>query len=370
MSDPNIEQPLNQNKLPLSGLVVLDLSRLLPGPYCSMTLADLGAEVICIEDPSFPFSSPPPYYQNGKLMESAFRHALYRNKKSISLNFSKEGAKELFIEMVKQADIILESFRPGVTKKLGIDYITVSAINPKIIYASLTGYGQTGPYKSLPGHDLNYMSISGNLALNHPRKILHENEPPSPVVPGIQSADIGGALFTAIGILSAIIARNQNPNHHGQYIDVAMLDCVFAMNPVNAAYMFPAMQMNANPNQIIENMLHGDMPFYTVYRTKDNQFLSIGCIEDKFWRGLCEGIGKPEFIADQFPSGEARERRFHEMQAIFLTKTQQEWMDIFEKIDTCVMPVKTFKEACEDTQIQARQMVKKKSIPNLDLFSK
>ncbi|MHA1988214.1 MAG: CaiB/BaiF CoA transferase family protein [Promethearchaeota archaeon] len=206
--------------LPLEGKIILDLSRMLPGPYCTMILSDLGAEVIRVEDPNYPYSNPGPFFQKGMYRESAFHSILMRNKKSITLNLKTEKAREIFYELVKQADVVLDTFRPKVMKKLKIDYETLSLINPSIICCSLTGYGQYGPYEQIAGHDLNYIGICGILDLTRERKIYNnEHQLRNPINPGVQVADIGGALVTAIGILGAIIERENNPEKKGQYID-------------------------------------------------------------------------------------------------------------------------------------------------------
>ncbi|MGQ4875127.1 MAG: CaiB/BaiF CoA transferase family protein [Promethearchaeia archaeon] len=341
--------------LPLEKITVLDLSRLLPGPYCSMVLADLGANIIRVEDPNFPYGSPPPFFQKGRIRESAFNFILNRNKKSISLNLKKPEAKEIFYKLVKKADVILETYRPRVTKKLEIDYNTLSRINPSIIYCSLTGYGQTGPYELLPGHDMNYLGIAGILELNRPRKRLgKENDDRTPVVPGVQMADIGGALISVIGILSAIISRENDPERKGQYIDVSMLDCAFSFMPMAHAYII---SKNLNDGPKTDNPLHGAMPYYYVYKTKDGRFLSVGAIEFKFWQELCNALNREDLKSKQNAVGEEREWVFEELQKEFLKKTMDEWVEIFKNYDTCVMPVKTPEEAFEDPQIIARNMV-------------
>ena len=341
--------------LPLEGKVILDLTRLLPGPYCSMILADLGAEVIRVEDPNYPYANPPPFFQKGRYRESAFNSILMRNKKSITLNLKKEKAREIFYELVKIADVVLDTFRPKVTNKLKIDYNTLSSINPSIICCSLTGYGQNGPYKQIAGHDLNYIGICGILALNRERVILGQEEQERfPMVPGIQAADIGGGLVSTIGILGAIIERENNPNKNGQYIDISMTDSVFSFMPMAAAYHF---SKDLNDGIKTQNPIHGDFPFYSVYKTKDNKFVSVGVIEVKFWRDLCDGLGREDLKLNQTAQGEEKERVFQELQKEFLKKTQKEWMEIFKDLDACVMPIKSFAEACEDPQIKARKMV-------------
>ena len=342
--------------LPLEGIVVIDLARMLPGPYASMILADLGAEVIRVEDPRYPYGSPPPFFQKGRYRESAFNSVIMRNKKSIALNLKKEEAQEIFYKLVERADIILETFRPKVTKKLKVDYETLSKINKSIIYCSLTGYGQYGPYEQLAGHDLNYIGICGILDLNKERKLVGEkNQERKPVLPGVQAADIGGGLVSIIGILGALIERDKNPNKEGQYIDISMTDCVFSFMPMAAAFQF---SKNLNDGMTKpRNPLHGDVPFYSIYKTKDNKYLSVGAIELKFWRGVCIGLGREDLITKGNAVGGEKEEVFREVQKEFLRKTQEEWMEIFSKIDSCVMPVNNFSQACEDPQIKARNMV-------------
>lgn len=341
----------------LKGIKILDLSRMLPGPYCSMILADLGAEVIRVDDPTFPFGEPPPFLQKGNYYESAFNSILMRNKRSITLNLKKEGAIEVFYEMAKKSDVVIESFRPGVTKKLKIDYDTIAKLNPSIIYCSISGYGQTGPYRDLPGHDMNYLAISGSLDLNKER--FNANEPNKirqPIVPGIQSGDLSGSFNGAIGILAAIIEREKDPKKIGQYIDISIMDSAFALNPYNAAMVF------ANS----DNILHGDFPFYSIYRTKDNHFLTIGAIEPKFWELLCQALDlPPEFQSKQMVRGFEREELFEKIQSVFLTKTKEEWMNLFKDFDTPVMPIKDFQEACQDPQVLAREMIIEKEHPQL-----
>jgi len=341
--------------LPLEGKVVLDLTRMLPGPYCSMILADLGATVIKVEDPYYPYGHPPPFFQKGRYRESAFNFILNRNKQSITLNLKKEKAKEIFYQLVKKADVVLDTFRPKVTNKLKIDYNTLASINPSIICCSLTGYGQYGPYEQMAGHDLNYIGICGILELNKERAVYDDNtKERKPINPGVQVADIGGGLVSAIGILGAIIEREKSPERKGQFIDVSMTDCVFSFMPLVAAYHF---SRNLNDGVETQNPLHGDFPFYNVYKTKDNKFLSVGIVEVKFWREFCEGLNREDLKPLQFVKGKEREELFKEIQTEVSKKNQNEWISIFKNLDACVMPVNTFAEACKDPQIKARNMV-------------
>ena len=348
--------------LPLENITVLDLSRMLPGPYCSMILSDLGANVIRVEDPKYPYSNPMPFFQKGRYRESAFNSIIMRNKKSITLNLKKEKALEIFYTLVKQADVVLDTFRPKVLNKLNIDYETLASINPSIICCSLTGYGQNGPYEQLAGHDLNYVATCGILELNKERLFFgQENQERKPLVPGVQVADIGGGLVSAIGILGAIIEREKNPDRMGQYLDISMTDSVFSFMPMAAAFHF-SKDLNDGITEP-RNPLHGDFPFYSVYKTKDNKYLSVGVIELKFWRELCKGIGREDLILKGNAKDEEKEITFKEVQKEFLKKTQEDWVEIFKNYDTCLMPVKTFAEAVEDPQIKARNMVVKLKHP-------
>jgi crotonobetainyl-CoA:carnitine CoA-transferase CaiB-like acyl-CoA transferase len=352
--------------LPLNNVRILDLSRMLPGPYCSMILSDLGAEVIHINDPRYPYANPPPFFQKGRYRESAFNSILMRNKKSISINLKKKKGIEIFYDLVRKADVVLESFRPKITEKLKIDYETLHKINPSIIYCSLTGYGQFGPYEQIAGHDLNYIGICGILSLNKERLLNpKQNQEKNPVPPGAQIADIGGGLVSAIGILGAIIEREKNPEKLGQYIDVSMTDCVFSFMPLVAAFHF---SKDLNDGIETKNFLHGEDPFYNTYRTKDNKFVSVGIVEVKFWRELCKTLHREDLWLKQFAQGKEKEEVFQELEKEFLKKTQKEWTEIFKNRDACVMPVHSFAEACDDPQIKTREMIAELKHPSFGII--
>ena len=351
--------------LPLENITVLDLSRMLPGPYCSMILSDLGANVIRVEDPKYPYANPPPFFQKERHRESAFNSIIMRNKKSITLNLKKDKAREIFYELVKRADVVLDTFRPKVMNKLKIDYETLASINQSIICCSLTGYGQYGPYEQIAGHDLNYIGICGILDLNRERLSFGQGvQERKPIAPGLQPADIGGGLMTTIGILGAIMEREKNLDKKGQFLDISMTDTVFSFMPMAAGIHFSELlnkDETGSKNQNLKTMLHGGAPFYSVYKTKDNKYLSVGAIELKFWRDLCKGLDREDLLLKGHlnAQGEEKENAFKEIQKEFLKKTQEEWLKIFmnSSLDACVMPVKNFTEACEDPQIKARNMV-------------
>ena len=330
--------------LPLEGIRILDFGRMLPSPYCTMILADLGAEVIRVEHPGFIFGNPPPFYEGTSV--GAFNNILMRNKKSIALNLKKKekGALDIIHKLIENVDIVVEGFRPGVTKKLGIDYDSLSKINPSIIYCSITGYGQFGPRRIEAGHDINYLGYAGMLDLN---KDLRDDNP-KPITPLIEGADIGGGLYSVIGILAALRKRENDPEKKGEYIDISLADCALAMNPMAAAFEFTNIPQE-------NNVLHGSHhPYYTVYRTKNDKFMAVGSIEGKFFSNLCTTLEIPEYIGKQFTTGSEQEEIRNSIEKVFLTKTQEEWVEVFKNIDACVSPVKSFKDAMDDPHYRDR----------------
>ncbi|MHA1338958.1 MAG: CaiB/BaiF CoA transferase family protein [Promethearchaeota archaeon] len=338
----------------LKGIRVLDLSRMLPGPYCSMILADLGAEVIRVDDPTFPLTEPPPYIKKGNYYESSFNMILNRNKRSIAINLKKSEGLRIFYKMAENSDVILESYRPDAVKKLKVDFDIIKGINPSIIYCSISGYGQTGPYKDLPGHDLNYLALTGSLYLNRPRFDFKEpNKERPPIVPGVQFADLAASFNATIGILAALYEREKNPNHEGQYIDISISDCAFTLNPYHAAMEFANWE---------EDILQGDYPFYNIYKTKDNKYITLGAIEPKFWHNLCEALDLPSNLEKMQMAKDAdREKVFEILEKKFIEKNAKDWFEILSKKDIPVMDIKNFEEACQDPHIIARKMLIEKN---------
>lgn len=322
----------------LQSLRVLDFSKLLPGPYGTMILSDLGAEVLRVESPDLPdFIREIPPIEGG---DSAVHQHLNRSKQSISLNLKKQEAIEIVKALVQDYDIILEQFRPGVMERLGLDYDTLKAVNPKLIYCSLTGYGQTGPYRERPGHDNNYLSIAGIAGYS-----ARKNQPPVPM--GVQIADIaGGSLHNVIAILSAVIHREQTGE--GQYIDLSMTDASFALN----AMFGPGYLSSGVEPQPEETELNGGT-FYDYYETKDGRYFSVGSIELPFQQKLCEVLEIPYKIAEHENTYSFKSM----IKEKFLEKTYAEWLECFQDGTACVEPVLTFSEAAQHPQIQARNMV-------------
>ena len=329
--------------MPLSNIRVLDLSRLLPGPYATMVLADFGAEVIKIEDPflgDYARDFEPKVAGQGVMF-----HSLNRNKTSVTLNLKDEADKNTFLEMVKEADVVVESFRPGVMDRLGLGYETLKQHNEKLIYCAITGYGQTGPYRDKPGHDLNYIGYAGLLQL------MGTSDRP-PIVPATQIADIGGGAQPAIiGILLALFHRERTGE--GQFIDISMFDNVL---PWLQALLPGYLNAGIVPERG-EQMLDGGTAYYNVYETKDGRYLAVGAVEAKFWKVFCETIGREDFIARQLEPKESQREMKREIQAIIKTKTLEEWTEIFEPLDACVSPILTFPEVVENPQVKARNMI-------------
>lgn len=326
----------------LSGIKVLDLSRLLPGPYCSLMMADYGAEVIKIEEPGL---GDYIRWRKPAINGIGARHlTVNRNKKSIELNLKSEEGKEIFKKMAKNADVILESFRPGVMDRLGIGYEEISKINEGIVYCSLTGYGQTGPYRNLPGHDVNFIGYSGILGL-----IGHKDG--KPVVPGVQIADLGGGALVALSGISMALLHKERTGK-GQYIDVSMLDGA-------VTWLYTAVSDYFASGEIPErgkNRLDGKFAFYNVYETKDHKYLSVGASETKFWKNICELVGKPEWIELHEGPDEVQEQLKKDMAQLFMQKNQHEWLELLQTEDTCVGPVYDIDEIFSDPQILEREL--------------
>ncbi|MGA9770045.1 MAG: CaiB/BaiF CoA-transferase family protein [Blastocatellia bacterium] len=326
----------------LEGIRVLDLSRMLPGPYASMMLGDLGAEVIKVEETKIgdPTRQSPPLIDS----RSAPFLQVNRNKKSISLNLKQPEARDIFLKLAATSDVVLEQFRPGVVDRLGIGYEAVKTVNPRIIYCSLTGFGQGGPHRDRSGHDLNYLALSGVLGLT-------TDERGKPVIPGVQVADLAGGMCAAFAVLAALIARQQTGR--GQYVDVSMFDVMLAMLPIPAAHHFAGKTIEVGGKYV----LSGAYPFYNTYETSDGRFMTLGALEPKFWANFCTRVGREDLIARQFDTGDLRASLFEEVRMIFKSKTQSEWIELMRDADCCSEPVLSMTEAFEHAQTRARDMV-------------
>jgi crotonobetainyl-CoA:carnitine CoA-transferase CaiB-like acyl-CoA transferase len=339
--------------MPLEGISILDLTRLAPGPYCTMILADLGADVIKIEEPGPPTgrraeqaaglpTAPPPRY--GVDRHSPY-WALNRNKKSMGLNLKHEGVREIFYRLAERADVLVEEFRPGVAKRLGVDYDTLRPRNPRLIYCAVTGYGQTGPYKDLVGHDINYIAMAGCLGM------IGQKDGP-PVIPHNIIADFaGGGMHAAIGVLAALMARERTGR--GQFVDIAMADGVYSQLVSHLSTYFATGLVPRRG----ETLLDGGAPYYHVYETQDGKWISIGSIEPWFYANLCKALGREDLLPYEFAEGEKREEIREAFRAIFKTKTRDAWFEILTQRDICVGKVYALDETEADPHLRAREMV-------------
>ncbi len=301
----------------------------------TLHLADMGADVIKIED------TQAGDYARG--MSFLFR-LVNRNKRAIRLDLKRPQGREVFQRLAKVAHVLVEGFRPGVMAKLGLGYDALAAINPRIVYCSITGYGQDGPYADRAGHDINYLGYAGV------GDQIGTSE--APVVPNFQIADLlGGALTPAMGILAALIdARSCG---RGRHVDVAMTDAVLAHAVLP---LLGFLEHGKTPGRGT-SMLDGGLPCYNLYRTRDGRYMAVGALERKFWETLCDILGCPELKGKHLVYGEDARPVKDRVAAIFATRTQREWSEFFSGADCCVSPVLRMEETLEDAQVRARGMV-------------
>ncbi len=325
---------------PLQGIRVLDLSRLLPGPFCSLILADLGAEIIKVEDPAggdYARWLPPLKNETG-----IYFLALNRNKKSITLNLRVSKGVELFKKLAQTADIVLEGFRPGVLDRLGIGYPILEKLNPKIIFCSITGYGQKGPHSALAGHDLNYIALSGVLGLTG-------KTPDDIAIPGAQIADVGGgSLFGAVTLLAALIERQKNGK--GRHLDISMTDGAFSFLTMHLVrYLME--QQSLRPARL---PLNGAWPCYRPYKTKDGKFVALGAIEPKFWEQFCKAVEREDLKSEGYSEVP---HILSEVEKIFAQKTREEWVKLGARFDFCCTPVYQDEEIVQNPHVKARNLI-------------
>ena len=323
--------------LPLHGIRILDLSRLLPGPYLTQLLADLGAEVIKVETPLAGDYArlAPPEMRLGNLYET-----VNQGKKSLALNYRNPRGRELFLKLAETADVILEGFRPTIADKYGIGYEAVCAAKADIVYCSLSGYGREGPYQQRAGHDLNYMSIGGAVALNG-----RSDERPIPY--GMPVADLSGGMLAAIAILGALVGRERSGQ--GMYLDIALIDGVISwMTPMAMSAYFGGLEVKAGTHPLL-----GGAGCFNVYETADGKYLSLGALEPHFWGDFCKTIDRTDLIKRQFDPALGAE-----LSVIFSKKSRDEWLSLFEDKDACIEPVNSVDEMLLNPQVQARGHVR------------
>jgi len=330
-------------KGPLSSLKILDFSTLLPGPFASLLLADMGAEVLRVESPSrLDLVRVLPPYDGGISASHAY---LNRNKRGIALDLKRPEALEVVKQLVLEYDIVLEQFRPGVMDKLGLGYEALRAINPRLIYVSITGYGQTGPYKERAGHDINYLALTGLASYTGRRDT-------GPLPLGVQLADVaGGSLHGALGLLAAVIQRQQTGE--GQQVDVSMSDCAFSLHAMaGAGYLACGVEPQ------MEALLLNGGSFYDYYRTRDGRWFSVGSLEPQFMQQFCAAIGRPELVARGLSANPEEQHALkREIEIEFEKRDFADWCELFAAVDACVEPMLPLAEAIEHPQIQARGLV-------------
>lgn len=324
----------------LDGIRVLDMTRLLPGPYATQLLADAGADIIKVEDTGMGDYARHGDEQTSRGVSPMF-DAINRGKRSISIDLKNDDGREAFYELVKDADVIFEQFRPGVVEKLGVDYETIREYNDDIVYCSLSGYGQTGPYAGRVGHDLNYVGVAGLLDMTR------EDETMAPQIPGYQIGDLGGGLFSAFSILGALLSRELGTTG-GEYIDVAMTDVVASFSQ----HVAPAALRGDNPRPG-GTTLTGQFACYDIYETKDGRYVTLGALEPKFWDAFCSEVGREDLIERHM---EGTDELREEVAEVFASKTLGEWMAELSD-ETMTGPVNTPEEMVAHEQLLARGVV-------------
>ncbi|MFN2389486.1 MAG: CaiB/BaiF CoA transferase family protein [Actinomycetota bacterium] len=335
---------------PLDGVRILDLTRLLPGGYATLLLADLGADVIKVEEPGkgdYVRWSPPRAGQS-----SAAHLALNRNKRSITLNLRSDPARRVFLDLVARSDVVIESFRPGVMDRLGVGWEALRKRKPALIYCAITGYGQDGPRAGVAGHDLNYIGHAGVLG------ITGERGGP-PVIPGVQIGDLaGGGMAAVIAILAALHKRDATGE--GDFCDVSMLDGLVSWLTIHAA----AFVATGEAPRRGEMPLSGLYPCYRLYPAADG-WLTVGALEPRFWERLCDALDRSDLAGDAYATGERGAEVVAELEERFATRTRSEWMQQLDGLDVCVGPVNDMAEVFADDQVRSRAMVVDEQVPGV-----
>jgi crotonobetainyl-CoA:carnitine CoA-transferase CaiB-like acyl-CoA transferase len=316
----------------LEGLRVLDLTRLLPGPFCTMLLADLGADVIKIEEPQH--GDPARQAAGAETEMGSLFLLVNRNKRSVTLDLKTTDGRELLLQLTEHADILVESFRPGVMDRLQLGYPTLRQRNDKLIYASLSGYGQNGPYRDRAGHDLNYLALAGVLGYNVGRD-------GQPVPPAVQIADLGAGSLAAVAILAAVVSRQQTGQ--GQSVDVSLFASALSWLPTLIAPLFG--KGRALPPG--EPMLAGGLAQYDIYQTADGRWVTLGALEPRFLLNFLERVGRPELAHLRAERDQLRQQ----LREVFASRSMAEWTDCLKDVDTCFAPVNSLEESMADPQV-------------------
>lgn len=345
---------------PLDKIRVIEVNRVAPGSFCTMLLADMGAEVIRIDMPEKDPAEAERRRSDPAESRRVLSNFLDRGKQSLTLNMKEPAAQRVFARLAKDADVVVEGFRPGVMARLGADYETLSELNPRLVYCSLSGFGQDGPYRDLPAHDLNYISLAGVLGLLSPKGT-------APPIPLNLIADYAGATMHGVmGILLALFAREHTGK--GQLVDVSYLDAtVSLLSAVPSMWSF--FETGRAPDGE-GGVFSGEFAYYTSYRTKDDQWLSIGCMEPWLWHNLCDVIERPDLKDCAFDTrhfydkaGANQESARRELGAVLATKTRDEWFALFSRADVCAGKINSVEEVFRDPQVLHRQMLVEREHP-------
>ncbi|MEX2715349.1 MAG: CaiB/BaiF CoA transferase family protein [Candidatus Sigynarchaeum springense] len=344
---------------PLEGIRIVDLTKLLPGPFATMVLGDLGAEVIKVEhpDPTKDMARfTPPFVIGEKLRVGGLYYQINRNKKSITLDYTKPEGRDIFLKLVATADALVESFKPGTLEHWNLGKEVLQAANPKLVFASVCGYGHDGPRANEPGHDMNYLSIAGLLSMS--------GEPAGPPLPfPIPFADYIGGLYAVIGVLGALAGRKPGSGAF-THVDASIFESVFSL-----LHLYNCNRMAGVPDfKKGEDVLSGFYPFYRLFKCKDGGYVSLGAIEQKFWDNFCDAIGHAELKELQFAGiqyvekaiGLKPTKSFEEinriLEAVFLERDRDEWVTFLNSKDVCCAPVHDITSAWSDVQVKYRKL--------------
>ncbi|HWM51393.1 MAG TPA: CaiB/BaiF CoA-transferase family protein [Thermoplasmata archaeon] len=335
----------------LEGITVLDFTRLLPGPFCTQLLCNLGADVIKIEDPKLGdyMRSVPPIVHD---VSYPFL-MVNRGKRSLAVDLKNPEGQEIVHKLARRADVVVEQFRPGVMARLGAAYDDLAMMNPKLVYCSFSGYGQTGPYKDLPGHDINFQALAGILS------VTSGQDDKRPAIPGVPIADMASAFNAALAILAAL--RTRDRIGRGEWIDVSILDTAVTLMVLGLA-RFLATGDEPVPG---ETLLTGVFPFYSLYETKDGRWLSVAAVEPKFWIRMCEFVGAPELSERQFADGAERVAAAQTLAARFRERTSEDWEALFAKEQLPITLVKRVSEVVRDPHVKARELLPLIDVPDV-----
>ncbi|KJS12251.1 MAG: hypothetical protein VR67_03595 [Peptococcaceae bacterium BRH_c8a] len=331
----------------LDNIKILDFTRLLPGPFCTLLLADLGANVIKVEE-----KGRGDYAR--EMLPGAY-YSVNRNKRSLAIDLKKDGGKEIIKDLAAKSDVLVEGFRPGVACRLGIDYNTIVEHNPEVIYCSLSGYGQYGPYKLDPGHDINYLSLTGVMSI--PGQV---GLPPARS--GLPVGDLAAAMYAVVSILAALYHRRESGE--GQFIDISITDCVFSWASTRFGGM--GLELNEEPEQVFDHIRATN----DIFTTGDGKKIALGIIEEPFWENFCKVIGRPDLLEDEkFKSDSLRCQNslsLHKILTdIFLSNTRDYWLDLLSK-NVPVSTINSIKEALSDPHLSARNMIQRIKVPYLN----